>query len=180
MNNMLAQEVIENRILFIRGKKVMVDTHLARLYQIETKALNLAVKRNIERFPADFMFQLTKNEYTHLRFQFETSKQRGGRRYTPYVFTELGIAMLSSILNSRKAIQINMQIMRTFIKIREIMATHKELREKIEKMEKNYDSQFKIVFEAIRQLLETPEPSKKKYGFLAERSHQDDQTPRTR
>ncbi|MBU0580483.1 MAG: ORF6N domain-containing protein [Candidatus Margulisbacteria bacterium] len=124
----------------------MLDKDLADLYGVKTKSLNLAVKRNIERFPEDFMFRLNKYEYKCLRFHFETSNKKGGRRYLPYVFTELGVAMLSSVLTSKKAIQINMQIMRTFIKIKEIISSNKSLRKKIEALEKKYNNQFKVVF----------------------------------
>lgn len=160
----MPQEVVENKIFFVRGKKVMFDRDLAVLYGVETKALNRAVKRNVERFPEDFMFQLSKEELADLRFHFGTSN-RGGQRYLPYAFTENGVAMLSSVLNSERAIHVNIQIMRTFTKLREMLAIHKDLQKKIEEMEKKYDHQFKIVFDAIRQLLEVPEPKKKKIGF---------------
>jgi len=160
----MPHEVIENKIFPVRGKRVMFDRDLAELYGVETKALNRAVKRNIERFPEDFMFQLSKDELDNLRFHFGTSN-RGGQRYLPYAFTENGVAMLSSVLNSERAIMVNIQIMRTFTKLREILATHKDLQKKIDEMEKKYDHQFKIVFDAIRQLLEAPEPKKKKIGF---------------
>ena len=166
-------EIIENKIYLIRGHKVMLDKHLAELYEVETKNLNKAVKRNIERFPSDFMFQLTKEEAAFLRFQFGTSKGSGGRRYLPYAFTQEGIAMLSSVLHSPRAIQVNIQIMRAFVKLRELMASHKYLAQKIEELEqkfKKHDENFVIVFLAIRKLLETPkEPKKKKVpiGFHA-------------
>jgi phage regulator Rha-like protein len=139
----IPQQLIESKILFIRGKKVMLDRDLAALYGVETKMLNRAVKRNTERFPEDFMFQLSKEEYTELlRCQFGTLKRGQHSKYSPYAFTENGVAMLSSVLNSRRAIQVNIQIMRTFTKIREMIATHKELKQKIEEMEKKYDYQF--------------------------------------
>ena len=119
--SLIAQKEIENKILLIRGKKVILDREIASLYDVPTKALNLAVKRNIERFPDDFMFQITKEEKDSLRFQIETSKGRGGIRYLPYAFTEQGVAMLSGVLNSKKAIEVNIQIMRAFIKMRELM-----------------------------------------------------------
>mgnify|MGYP001580599545 FL=1 len=128
--------------------------------------LNRAVKRNLERFPDDFMFRLSKEEFKNLKFHFGTSSW-GGQRYLPYVFTENGVAMLSSVLNSKRAVQVNIQIMRTFTKLREMLLTHKDLRQKIEEIEKKYDYQFKVVFEAIKQLLEPPQKSKKKIGFLA-------------
>ena len=129
--------------------------------------MNKAVKRNIERFPEDFMFQMTKEEADSLRFQIGISKAagRGGRRYLPYVFTEQGVAMLSSVLNSMRAIQVNIQIMRTFTKLREMILSHKDLQRKIEAMERKYDHQFKIVFDAIKQLLEPPAKPKRQIGF---------------
>lgn len=129
--------------------------------------LNRAVKRNLERFPDDFMFRLSKEEFKNLKFHFGTSSW-GGQRYLPYVFTENGVAMLSSVLNSERAVQVNIQIMRTFTKLREMLLTHKDLRQKIEEIEEKYDYQFKVVFEAIKQLLEPPQKSKKKIGFLRE------------
>lgn len=160
----MPQEVIESKIFLVRGKKVLFDRDLAALYGVETKVLNRAVKRNIGRFPEDFMFQLSKEELANLRFHFGTSN-RGGQRYLPYAFAENGVAMLSSVLNSERAINVNIQIMRIFTKLREMLATHKELQKKIDEMEKKYDHQFKIVFDAIRQLIEPPEPKKKKIGF---------------
>ena len=148
----------------------MLDSDLAKLYKIETFNLNKAVKRNIHRFPEDFMFQLGREEADFLRFQIGMSKTggRGGRRYRPYAFTENGVAMLSSVLNSRRAIQVNIQIMRTFTKIRELLSTHKDLKQKIEEMEKQYDAQFKVVFDAIKQLMEPPQKTRKRIGFLRE------------
>lgn len=146
-------EKIENRIFLIRGKKVMFDRDLARLYGVETRDLNKAVKRNLNRFPEDFMFQLTKNELQNLMFHFGTSN-RGGTRKMPYTFTEQGVAMLSSVLRSKQAIRVNIQIMRTFTKIREMIVSNKALREKIEAMEQKYDGEFKIIFEAIKRLVE--------------------------
>ncbi len=158
----------------------MLDKDLALLYGVETKALNQAVKRNLERFPKDFMFQMTKEEIKIWRSQILTSEKanpassrsqivtlkRGHNlKYVPYAFTEQGIAMLSSVLKSKRAIQVNIQIMRTFTKLRELMSTHKQLRQKIEMMENKYDHQFKIVFEAIKKLLEPPIKSKNKIGF---------------
>ena len=131
---------------------------------METGNLNKAVNRNIERFPDDFMFQLTKEEFQNLIFHFGRSNW-GGTRKLPRVFTENGVAMLSSVLNSERAFRVNIQIMRTFTKLREMLASHKDLQKKIDEMEKKYDHQFKIVFDVLRQLLETPEPKKKKIGF---------------
>jgi phage regulator Rha-like protein len=159
-------EVVESKILFIRGKKVMLDHDLAALYQVQTKVLNQAVKRNSKRFPDDFMFQLTAEESQEfLRSQFVTLKRGQHFKYLPYVFTENGVAMLSTVLTSERAIQVNIQIMRTFTRLREVLATHQELRRKIEQIEKKYDSQFKVVFDAIRQLMAPPEPKKRKIGF---------------
>lgn len=158
---------IESRIYRLRKQNVMLDKDLAMLYQVETKALNRAVQRNLSRFPEDFMFQLTKEEFESLRYHFGTSKGgRGGTRYLPYAFTEQGIAMLSSVLNSERAIQVNIQIIRTFIKLRHLLREHKDLWQKVEEMEKKYDKQFKVVFDAIKNILEPPiNESKKKIGF---------------
>ena len=145
----------------------MLDSDLARLYRVTTKRLNEQVRRNIARFPGDFMFQLTLEEVESLRSQSATSnKGRGGRRYAPLVFTEQGIAMLSTVLNSERAIHVNIEIMRAFVRLREMLATHKDLARKLDAMEKKYDAQFKVVFDAIRQLMSSPEPGKRKIGFL--------------
>ena len=167
MSNIIPQESIETKIIFIRGKKVMLDRDLAQLYGVTTSNLNKAIRRNTERFPEDFMFQLSKEEFENLKFHFGTSSW-GGTRKLPYAFTENGVAMLSSVLNSDRAIKVNIQIMRTFTKLREMLMTHKDLKEKIEAMEKKYDYQFKIVFDAIKQLLEPPVKTKKKIGFVRE------------
>jgi phage regulator Rha-like protein len=165
----IPQEIIEGKIFFMRDKKVMLDSDLARLYEVETKALNRAVRRNIERFPEDFMFQLSKEEYAwFLRYQFGTLKRGQHSKYLPYVFTENGVAMLSSVLNSQRAIHVNIQIMKAFTRLREMVLSHKDLQRKIEEMEKKYDEQFQTVFEAIKQLLEPPEKPKKRIGFLAD------------
>jgi hypothetical protein len=159
---------VSQKIFFVRGTRVMLDADLARLYGVETKNLNKAVKRNTSRFPSDFMFQLSSKEMQFLRFQVGTSKiAQGGRRYAPYAFTEQGIAMLSSVLRSSRAVQVNVAIMRTFVRLREMLTTHEELRRKIDAMEKRYDARFQAVFEAIRQMLETPIPAKKPIGFHA-------------
>jgi hypothetical protein len=154
---LIPQEVIQNKIFLHRGKKVMFDKDLAELYGVETKVLNQAVKRNIDRFPPDFMFLLTLQEVTILKSQFVTSSW-GGKRKPSHAFTEHGILMLSSVLNSKRAIQVNIQIMRTFTQLREMLAGNKELKRKIEEMEKRYDHQFQIVFKAIKELLEPPAP----------------------
>jgi hypothetical protein len=170
METTVPVEVIERKILFIRGHKVMLDRDLAMLYGVETRMLNQAVRRNIRRFPEDFMFQLTKAEMDNWKSQIVISnKEKMGLRKKPYAFTENGVAMLSSVLNSERAITVNIQIMRTFTKIRKMLATHKELRLKIEEMEKKYDSQFKIVFDAILQLMEPPQKQRKRIGFLREK-----------
>lgn len=147
----------------------MLDADLAELYGVETKMLVRAVKRNVDRFPSDFMIQLNKEEFENLRFHFGTSSRWGGRRYLPYAFTEQGVAMLSSVLNSKRAVQVNIAIMRAFVKLREILATHKDLARKLNEMEEKYDAQFKVVFDAIRQLMIPPEPKRKKIGFLPEK-----------
>jgi hypothetical protein len=172
---LIPSEVIERRIHLIRGQKVLVDFHLASLYGVPTKSLNLAVKRNLKRFPQDFMFQLTAREFAQvrgiLRFQSETSN-RGGRRYRPYVFTEQGVAMLSTVLHSERAIQVNIAIMRAFVKLREMLATHKELALKLKQLEmrlEKHDDDIHAIFEAIRQLMMPPEPpSKRRIGFGVE------------
>jgi len=156
---------IEKAILLIRGQKVMLDVDLAALYGVETKMLVRAVKRNINRFPTDFMFQLSKEEFDNLRFHFGTSSDWGGRRYPPYAFTEQGVAMLSSVLRSQRAIQVNIEIMRAFIRLRQMLASHVQLARKLDALEKKYDAQFKQVFEAIRQLMAPPEPKRRPIGF---------------
>lgn len=163
-NVVLPEEVIQSKILFLRGKKVMLDRDLARLYEVETRHLTRQVIRNIERFPPAFMFMLDFKEFSDLKCQFGTSSW-GGTRKRPYAFTEHGIAMLSSVLHSKRAIQVNIQIMITFTKLREMMATHEELRRKIEELEKKYDHQFTVVFDAIKQILEPPLKPKRKIGF---------------
>jgi phage regulator Rha-like protein len=161
-------ERIVKRIVVIREMKVMFDRDLAELYEVETKALNRAVKRNMSRFPSEFMFQLTKEEYDALRYQFGTLKKGQHSKYLPYVFTEQGVAMLASVLNSNRAIQVSVQIIKTFMKLREMLTHYKDLNEKIEKMETKYDAQFKVVFDAIRQLITPPEEPKRRIGFGVE------------
>jgi len=161
-------ERIEQLILLIRGQKVMLDADLASLYGVETKVLVQAVKRNISRFPDDFMFRLTKEEFDVLRSQTVTSRSWGGRRYPPYVFTEQGVAMLSSVLRSQRAVQVNIQIMRTFVKLRRMLATHEQLARKLAELESKYDQQFKVVFEAIRQLMAPPKEKTRPIGFGVE------------
>jgi hypothetical protein len=161
-------EVIERRILLIRGHRVMVDSHLAELYEVRTFRLNEAVKRNRRRFPEDFMFRLTAEDATSLRSQIAISKPgRGGRRTLPYVFTEQGVAMLSTVLSSERAIAVNIAIMRTFVRLRQILATHKELAERLAAIEKKYDQRFKVVFDILKQLMEPPPgPPKRPIGFV--------------
>lgn len=158
---------VERRIFLIRGQKVMLDAGLAELYRVPTKSLNLAVKRNADRFPEDFAFQLTEKEVAGLRFQFETSKRgRGGRRYLPHAFTEQGVAMLSSVLRSSRAVQVNIAIMRAFVRLREMLMSNADLARKLLALENKYDTQFKIVFDAIRELMQGPPPSRKpRIGF---------------
>jgi len=164
----IPQEVLAAKIFLIREQKVMLDRDLAALYGVEAKMLNRAVKRNMERFPVDFMFQLTREEYADiLRCQFGTLRHGRHSKYLPHVFSENGVAMLSSVLKSRRAIAVNMQIMRTFTKIRELLNTHADLCRKLEKMEKKYDYQFKVVFDAIKNLITLPGKKTKRIGFTA-------------
>jgi len=151
----IPHEIIESKIFILRGKRIMLDQDLAKLYQVETKALKRAVKRNIYRFPLDFAFQLTSEELKNLRRQFGTSSW-GGQRYLPYAFTENGVAMLSSVLNSRRAVEVNIQIMRAFTRMREFLLAQFSLKRKIAALEKKYDAQFKSVFDAIKALMEPP------------------------
>ena len=143
----------------------MLDSDLADLYKVETRILVQAVKRNVERFPSDFMFQLTKDEFEDLKSQIVISSWGGMRRATPYAFTEQGVAMLSSVLRSKRAVQVNIEIMRAFVKLRQMLTAHKDLERKIAALEKKYDEQFKVVFEAIRALMAPPEKERKKIGF---------------
>jgi len=158
---------IEKAILLIRGQKVMLDADLAGLYGVETRVLVQAVKRNIERFPEDFMFQLSSKEADSLRSQIVTLKRGRGQhsKYPPYAFTEQGVAMLSSVLRSQRAIQVNIEIMRAFIRLRQMLATHVELARKLDALEKKYDAQFRQVFQAIRQLMSPPEKKRRPIGF---------------
>lgn len=160
-------ERIEKAILLVRKQKVLLDADLAALYGVETRVLVQAVKRNLERFPEDFMFQLSREETDCLRSQIVTLKMGRGqhRKYLPYVFTEQGVAMLSSVLRSSRAMQVNIEIMRAFIRLRQMLASHAELARKFEALEKKYDAQFKEVFEAIRQLMAPPEPKQRAIGF---------------
>jgi hypothetical protein len=161
-------ELIENKIYFIRGQKVMLDDDLAQLYSVSTKRLNEQVRRNIGRFPEDFMFQLSREEAENLRSQIATSSY-GGRRYLPFAFTEHGILMLSSVLNSKRAIDVNIQIMRIFVKIREILSAHKDLAHKLDQLEQkvgSHDVDIRQIFNAIRQIMKPTKEKSKKIGFL--------------
>lgn len=157
-------EDISQRIHTIRGHRVMLDADLAELYGVPTKRLNEAIRRNAARFPEDFMFRLTEDEIEILRSQIATSSW-GGRRYFPYVFTEQGVAMLSSVLNSERAIQVNIAIMRAFVLLRRMLVSHEELARKVDALEKKYDSQFRGVFGAIRALMEPPKTPRRRIGF---------------
>lgn len=169
MNITVPLEVVKGKIYLIRGQKVLLDSDLAQLYEVTTANLNKAVKRNIERFPADFMFQLDKTEMGSLLFQSGTSKSgSGGRRSAPYAFTEQGIAMLSSVLRSDRAVQVNIAIMRAFVQMRELAISNRELARKIDELEKKHaqhDEQFVAVFEAIRQMMVPVEKKKRRIGF---------------
>jgi phage regulator Rha-like protein len=167
-NSIVPIERIQQCIFLLRGEKVMLDRDLAELYGVETKTLTRAMKRNIDRFPDDFMFQLTKDEFDNLRRQYGTSSQWGGRRYPPYAFTEHGVAMLSSVLNSPRAIQVNIQIIRTFSRLRKFLATHKDLRRKIESLEKKYDEQFQQVFAVLKAMIAEDEKTKPRIGYQTE------------
>jgi ORF6N domain len=180
----LKPENVAQLVFFIRGEKVLLDADLAMLYGVEPRVLNQAVARNRKRFPADFMFQLSASEYDALTSQIVISdkddargapalrsqiviskKGRGGRRYLPYAFTEQGVAMLSSVLRSARAVEVNIAIMRTFVQLRRLMDTNRDLARKIEALEKKYDEQFAVVFEAIKQLITPPEPPRRRIGF---------------
>ncbi|MFA5961352.1 MAG: ORF6N domain-containing protein [Parcubacteria group bacterium] len=162
----IPNERIMSQIYFIRGEKVMFDRDLAELYGVETRLLKQAVKRNLDRFPADFMFQLNKKELEIWRSQIVMSKSdKQGLRWLPIVFTEQGVAMLSAVLKSKRAVAVSIQIVRTFVKLREILSTHKQLREKVELMEDKYDKSFKVVFQMIAQLMKEDAEPKKRIGF---------------
>jgi hypothetical protein len=175
----LKPENLAQLVFLIRGEKVMLDVDLARLYGVSTKALNQAFRRNKQRFPSDFAFQLSKEEFDHLRSQIVatspamansrsqivTSSLHGGRRYQPYAFTEQGVAMLSSVLRSTRAVEVNIAIMRTFVQLRRLMDTNRDLARKIEALEKKYDEQFAVVFAAIKELVAPSAQPKKQIGF---------------
>ena len=165
--NVIPVERIETKILLLRGQKVLLDRDLAELYGVSTKILKRAVTRNLERFPLDFMFVLDRQEVATLRCQIGTSKTdpRGGTRYTPMAFTEQGVAMLSGVLKSPRAIQVNIAIMRAFVRLRALLAGHAELAERLDELERKYDVQFRAVFDAIRELMTPPEPAHKQIGY---------------
>jgi len=164
MNDLIPSERIEKRILLLRSQKVMLSTNLAELYGVEPRALVQAVKRNSERFPDDFMFQLNLQEVRNLKSHIVISSW-GGQRSLPYAFTEQGVAMLSSVLKSKRAMQVNIEIMRAFVKLRELIASNKDLAKRLDELEKRYDSQFKVVFDAIRELMTPPPAPPRCIGF---------------
>lgn len=171
--SIIPAERIEQSIFIFRGQKVLLDEDMAYLYGVTVGRLNEAVKRNIDRFPGDFMFQLTKEEFEkykqfgqlNIESSAKTLVKRGGRRHHPFVFTEQGVAMLSSVLRSERAVKVNIEIMRAFVRLRHMLQTHEDLVHKLDALEKKYDSQFKIIFDAIRQLMAPPKPKKNQIGF---------------
>ena len=170
MSGLISQNKVERKIFMIRGQKVMLSNDLAGLYGVEVGAFNQAVKRNIERFPEDFMFQLSTKEFENLKSQFVISSW-GGTRTAPYAFTEQGVAMLSSVLRSRRAIRVNIEIMGTFARLKEILASNKDFARRLEELERKFnshDAQFQAVFDAIRELMKVPEKPKRRIGFLEE------------
>ncbi len=168
MTDVITTDIIAGKILIIRGLKVMLDRDLADLYGVETKTLKQAVRRNIQRFPEDFMFEMTVAEFKNLRSQIVTSSW-GGARYVPMVFTELGIAMLSSVLRSDQAIRVNIEIMRTFAKLRQLILDNEDIRREIEEIKHTSDQRFQIIFETLDQLLKPDEKREQKIGFLEEK-----------
>jgi hypothetical protein len=161
-------EQIEKRIVLLRGERVMLSTDLAALYGVEPRVLVQAVKRNLNRFPSDFMFQLTHEELANLKSQIVISSWGGLRRASPYAFTEQGVAMLSSVLRSPRAVQVNIEIMRAFVRLRRMLTSHADLARRFDALEKKYDTQFRVVFDAIRQLMAPPERSRRSIGFRVE------------
>lgn len=162
-------ELVERRIYVIRDQKVMLSTDLAELYEVEPRALVQAVKRNINRFPKEFMFQLNQEEFNDLKSQIVISNRGGIRRATPYAFTQEGVAMLSSVLSSNRAVQVNIAIMKAFVRMREFATSHEELARRLNEMEKKYDTHFKIVFDALRKLIEPPATPPRKIGFMTDK-----------
>lgn len=168
MTELARSQPIEQRIFILRGQNVLLSTDLARLYGVETRALVQAVKRNIERFPSDFMFQVNPEEFRNLKSQIVTSSWGGIRRAAPYAFTEQGVAMLSSVLRSKRAIRVNIEIMRAFVQLRRMVISHADLALRVDALESKYDAKFKEVFDAIRQLMEPPpKPPRPRIGFGA-------------
>ena len=165
-----AIERIESSIHLIRGQRVMLSTDLAALYEVEPRALVQAVKRNAERFPSDFMFQLNDGEFASLKSRFVTSSWGGLRRAAPYAFTEQGVAMLSSVLHSQRAVAVNIEIMRAFVRLRQMLAANADLARKLVELEKKYDTQFKVVFDAIRELMKPPAMPRRQIGFSREKA----------
>ena len=168
-DSIIPAERIEKAIFLIRGRKVLLSHDLAELYGVETRVLVQAVKRNADRFPDDFMFQLSADEFDTLKSQIVTSSWGGSRRARPYAFTEQGVAMLSSVLRSPQAVQVNIAIMRAFVRLREMFASHEDLVRRLHELETKYDEQFQIVFEAIRQLMALPEREARRIGFQTEK-----------
>lgn len=166
-SSLIPTEKIERAIYLIRGEKVILDANLAALYGVETRSLIQAVKRNAQRFPKDFVFQITKTEFESLRSQIVISKGRGGRRFMPYAFTEHGAIMAANVLNSERAVQASVQVVRTFVRLRQMLASNTELSRRVDDLEKKYDRQFKVVFDAIRELMNPAIPPRKEIGFRA-------------
>jgi hypothetical protein len=164
---LVAREVIENRVIILRGEKVILDFHLAALYGVGTAVLNQAVRRNLERFPRDFMFQLSLDETHALRAMRFEGMQKRALTKPPVAFTEQGVAMLSGLLNSPRAVAVNIEIMRAFVRLRQMIAGHADLARKLAAIEKKYDAQFKVVFDAIRELMAPPAPRRREIGFHA-------------
>ena len=167
--DLIRVEEVERKVVRLRGQNVMLDTHLAALYQVDVKVLNQAVRRNIERFPADFMFRLTAREAGVLRSHFVTSKSgRGGRRTAPYAFTEQGVAMLSTVLRSARAIRVNIEIIRAFVRLRQMLQSNAALAKRLDGLETKYDARFTVVFRAIRRLMLPPRVFRRRIGFRSE------------
>ncbi|HUU40122.1 MAG TPA: ORF6N domain-containing protein [Desulfatiglandales bacterium] len=173
MSSVVPIESIVSKIIFLRGEKALLDRDLAELYGVETKQLKRAVRRNIDRFPQDFMFELTKEEYGSLRYQFGTFKRGEHSKYLPMAFTEQGVAMLSSVLKSKRAIEVNIAIMRAFVHLRKVISSHDKLSRKLAELEQRlegHDEKIEAIFEAIRQLMAPPEQKRKKIGFEVKES----------
>ena len=169
IQTLLPTKRIEHAILVLRGEKVILDEDIAALYGVETKTLIRAMKRNLDRFPLDFMFQLTEQEVEILRYQIGNSRW-GGRRYLPYAFTEQGVAMLSSVLRSEQSVRVNIEIMRAFVRLRQVMTTRTDLARRLHELEHKYDGQFKVVFDALRQLMAQPGTANRRIGFTESES----------